>query len=46
MKKKKKISGPNVGAEVFLREFYLEMLHIVASYNCMQSQGKRMIQTQ
>ena len=39
--------GPNLGLKIVFRGFYLYlMLDFVASYHCMQFQGKRMIQTQ
>ena len=39
--------GPNLGPKIVFRGFYLYlMLDFVASYHCMQFQGKRMIQTQ
>ena len=38
---------PNFGPQIFFRGFYTyKMLDIVASYHCMQFQGKLMIQTQ
>ena len=38
--------GPNLDPQIFFREFYLYwMLDIVASYHCMQSQGKLMNKT-
>ena len=37
--------GPNLGPKTFFRGIYLsKMLHIVASYHCMQFQGKLMNQ--
>ena len=38
--------GPNLGSRNFFHRFYLyRMLDIVASYHCMQFQGKLMNQT-
>ena len=38
--------GPNLGSKTFFHEFYLYyMLDIVASYHCMEFQGKLMNQT-
>ena len=39
--------GPNLGTQNFFCGFYFYyMLNIVASYHCIQFEGKRMIQTQ